>query len=228
MLSFSQKQFANLIRNLPSVTQPVGLSLQCLSPLNSFSLQLSLRQLTSLYFKTQRAHKFHNCYRHLKYKCYQCIVVPPLVTLYSKRLTFRCCHPMSVTQLLLCMDLPFVVRRCLVLPLLPIRCPWFVVWSRCFHRNVASIDEMTQHCVIGTQNWFESHHTTSHHITSHNITSLHTTLPHFTHHITSHNITSLQTSSLHNTTLPMFRCKMCTQSHKTSLCSHSREQTKHF
>jgi hypothetical protein len=118
----------------------------------------------------------------------------------KKRLTFHCCHPMSVTQLLLCMDLPFVVRRCLALPLLPIRCPWFVVWSRCFHRNVASTDEMTQHCVIGTQDWFVSHHTTSHHITSH-ITSHHTTSHHFTHqHFTHHDFTHHHFTHQHFTT----------------------------
>jgi len=86
MLSFSQKQFATLIRNLPSVTQPNVFSLQCVSPVNSFSLQLPLRQLTSSYFKMQRPRKFHNRYRHLKYKRYRCTVVPRFVTLYSVRL----------------------------------------------------------------------------------------------------------------------------------------------
>jgi len=57
-----------------------------------FSLYLSLHQLTSPYFKTQRPHKFHNRYRHLKYKCYRCIVVPPFVTMYRRRITFQCCH----------------------------------------------------------------------------------------------------------------------------------------
>jgi hypothetical protein len=146
--------------------------------------------------------------------------------MYSTRLTFHCCHPMSVTQLLMYMDLPLVVRRCLVLPLLPIHCAWFVVWGRCFNRNVAAIDEMTQHCVTGTQNNFVLHHITSHH-TSH-ITSLHATSHRFTHHftrhqITSHDITSLHTTTLHITTLPTLCCKMCTQGHKSSLCNHCRE-----
>jgi len=105
---------------------------------------------------------------------------------------------MSVTQLLMYMDLPLVVRRCLVLPLLPIRCAWFVVWGRCFNRNVASIDEMTQHCVTDTQKNFVSHHITSHYITSHH-TSHHFTRHHIASHITSHDIKSLHTTSHHFT-----------------------------
>lgn len=202
--------------------QPVGLSLQCVPPINSFSLLLSLHQLTSLYYKTQRPHKFHNCYRHLQYKCYRCIVDPPFVTMNSTRLTFHCCHAMSMTQLPLCMELPLVVRRCLVLPLLPICCPWFVVWSHCYHRNIASIAEMTQHCVTDTQNSFVSHHIISHHTTLHHFLTDHTTSFHIT------NITSLHTTSLQITTLRTFCCKMCTQGHKTSLCSHSREQTQNI
>jgi len=99
--------------------------------------------------------------------------------MYSKRLTFHYFHPMSMTHLLLCMDLPLVVRRCLVRPLLTIHFPWFVDWSSCVHRSVASEDEMTQHCDAGTQNSRVSHHITSHHITSHHITSHHITSQHF-------------------------------------------------
>ena len=189
LLSFSQQQFATLIRNLHSVTQPGGLSLQHVSLITSLSLQLSLHQLSCLYFETQPPHKFHIFYRHLQCKCYRSIVFPPIVKMYCTRLTFHSCYPMSITQLLLCTDLPLCVRRSLVRPLLPIHCPRFVVWSHWFHRSVASIDEMTQHCVTGTQNSFLSHHITSHDTTSH-ITSLPTTSHHFTHNFTHHHFTS--------------------------------------
>ena len=115
-----------------------------------FSFQLSLHQLNCLYFKTQRTNKSHNCYRHLKYTFNWCNVVPPLVTMCSTTLTLHCCHPMSVTQLLLCLDLPLAVRRCQVSPLLPIHCPWFVVWNHRFHRSVSSIDRKTRPCATGT------------------------------------------------------------------------------
>ena len=75
------------------------------------------------------------------------------------------------------------------LSLLPIHFPWFVDWSSCVHRNVASEDEMTQHCVADTQNWRVSHHITSHHITSHQHTELAC--------ITSHHFTSHHTKSEH-------------------------------
>jgi hypothetical protein len=117
--------------------------------------------------------------------------------------------------------------RCLVPPLLPIHCHWFVVWSSCVQRSVASTDEMTQHCITCTQNSCVPHHITLHYITSHHITqhiTSHVTPPHVTsQHTTAHHITSH-----HITTLCRFCCKMCTQGHRTLLCIHSRKQTTHF
>ena len=204
LLSFPQKQFPTLIRNLPSVKQHGGLSLQCLSLINSFSGLLSLHQLKCLYFKTQRPHKFQNCYRYLKYKCYRCTVVPPFIKMYKTHL------PLLSSDV---HDSAAAVYgptfSCLVPLPLPIHCRWFVVWSSCVYRSVASTDEMKQHCITGTQNscvphhitqHITSHHTTSRHITSHNSTSHHTTAHHITpRHVTSHHTTTHHITSHHNT-----------------------------
>jgi len=141
-----------------------------------FSLHLSLHQSNCLYFTTQPPHKFHNCYRHLKYKCYRCIVVPPFITMYKTHLS----------------SLPSYVRDSAAVVNGPtFSCP-SMSGPPATHNPFSLVCRLEQLCsqerCIGRRNdtalWcrhselacITSHHITSHHITSHHITSHHNTL----------------------------------------------------
>lgn len=173
-----------------------------------FSLHFSLHQLNCLYFTTQSPpHKFHNCYRHLKYKLYRCIVVPPFIKMCKTHLSLL---SSDVRKSAAVVNGPTFSCPSMYGPP-PTPNPFSLVCrleQLCSHER--SIRRLNDTALYLQALRTRVYHITSHHTRPEHIKPRHVTL---THHITT-----------------LFRrcCKMCTRGHKTSLCIHSREKTTHF